>query len=161
MQSPVNATPIRTYSPLGKVPVVSLTQDLPPGVNADCLLLECGDARNILYTFFCEENNGILYYIIFLTVGHPRKWDITCSDLEPAIIGLPPIYPFYPLLAKRSLCSSECIVIHLAVGRLCFSNAKAPMGPVSQFLPRLSNLRNDWATMQEIARNFRNHPFLE
>jgi hypothetical protein len=59
MQSPVNATPIRTYPPLGKVPVVSLTQDLPPGLNADCLLLECGDARNILYTFFCEENNGI------------------------------------------------------------------------------------------------------
>jgi hypothetical protein len=60
MQFPVNVAPFRKYSPLRTVPPVSLTQDLPFGVDADCLLLGCGDARNILYTLFYEEDNGSL-----------------------------------------------------------------------------------------------------
>lgn len=60
MQSQVNVAPFKKYSPLGKVPAVSLTNELPPGLNADILLLSCGDVRNILYTIFCEEDNGML-----------------------------------------------------------------------------------------------------
>lgn len=61
MQYPINVAPFKEYSPLGSDPVLSLTHDLPPGMDADCLLLECGDARNILYTIFCEEDNGPLF----------------------------------------------------------------------------------------------------
>ena len=43
---------------LSRVPVVSFTQDLPPGTNADCLLLNCGDLRNVLLTIYCEESSG-------------------------------------------------------------------------------------------------------
>ena len=38
-----------------RIPVVSFTQDLPPGTDADCLLLNCGDLRNILFTIFGEK----------------------------------------------------------------------------------------------------------
>jgi hypothetical protein len=56
-------------------PAVSLTEDLPQGVDADILLLGCGDARNILYTSFVEQ-------------GLPeRKLDITACDVDEHIIG--------------------------------------------------------------------------
>jgi hypothetical protein len=35
-----------------------------------------------------------LDHMRFLMIGHSREWDITCTDMEPAIIGLPPFYPF-------------------------------------------------------------------
>jgi hypothetical protein len=43
----------------GNLPATSFTQDLPPGLPADCLLLGCGDPRNILFTICYEEDNGI------------------------------------------------------------------------------------------------------
>ena len=58
MQCQLYASPFQRYSPLSKDPPVSLTQDLPPGLHATVLLLGCGDARNILYTIFCEQDHG-------------------------------------------------------------------------------------------------------
>jgi hypothetical protein len=58
LQYPVFATLAQSCVPLSRIPVVSLTQDLPPGLDADCLLLGSGDLRNILFTIFCEERNG-------------------------------------------------------------------------------------------------------
>ncbi|KAK4040785.1 hypothetical protein C8A01DRAFT_15369 [Parachaetomium inaequale] len=56
-------------------PAVSLTEDLPQGVDADILLLGCGDACNILYTSFVEQ-------------GLPeRKLDITACDVDEHIIA--------------------------------------------------------------------------
>lgn len=56
-------------------PAVSLTEDLPQGVDADILLLGCGDVRNIIYTSFLEQ-------------GMPeRKLDITACDVDEFIIG--------------------------------------------------------------------------
>ncbi|KAI1331487.1 hypothetical protein F5Y16DRAFT_422996 [Xylariaceae sp. FL0255] len=53
----------------------SLTRALPNGVDADILLLGCGDVRDILYTAYCER-------------GLPkRKLDITYCHIEPGIIA--------------------------------------------------------------------------
>ncbi|KAK4122017.1 hypothetical protein N657DRAFT_576867 [Parathielavia appendiculata] len=56
-------------------PAVSLTEDLPQGVDADILLLGCGDARHILYTLFFDK-------------GLPeRKLDITACDVDEHVIA--------------------------------------------------------------------------
>jgi hypothetical protein len=55
----------RVFSP---IPVVSFTQDLPPGTDADCLLFNCRDLRNILFTIFGEKgarkNCGIFFFLM-------------------------------------------------------------------------------------------------
>lgn len=53
----------------------SLTEDLPQGVDADILLLGCGDARHILYTLFAE--NGL----------PSRKFDFTACDTDEGTLG--------------------------------------------------------------------------
>jgi hypothetical protein len=89
MQFPIYATPLTKFSPLRGLPAISLTQDLPPGLDADVLVLGCGDVRNILFTFWCEEDNGEHQLkILIKSSGSPRRLDITCCDIEPAIIGL-------------------------------------------------------------------------
>ncbi|KAK4099165.1 hypothetical protein N658DRAFT_174868 [Parathielavia hyrcaniae] len=56
-------------------PAVSLTEDLPQGIDADILVLGCGDARHILYTLFFNK-------------GFPeRKLDITACDVDEHIIA--------------------------------------------------------------------------
>ncbi|KAL2186488.1 hypothetical protein L209DRAFT_780451 [Thermothelomyces heterothallicus CBS 203.75] len=56
-------------------PAVSLSEDLPKGVDADILLLGCGDVRNILYTIFVER-------------GLPeRKLDFTACDVDEYVIA--------------------------------------------------------------------------
>jgi hypothetical protein len=50
------------FYPIGNTAATCLTQDLPPGKQANCLLLGNGDARNILYTIFSEENNGMSHF---------------------------------------------------------------------------------------------------
>jgi Domain of unknown function (DUF4470) len=52
------AAPMQWFFPIGNTSAVSLTQDLPPGKKANCLLLGNGDPRNILFTLFIEQNNG-------------------------------------------------------------------------------------------------------
>ena len=63
---------LRFFYPLGNTPPVCLTQDLTPDQDAAILLLGCGDARNILFTTLVDPG---------------RKLDITCCDIEPAILG--------------------------------------------------------------------------
>jgi len=70
-----------------RIPVVSFLQHLPPESRADCLLLNCGDPRNILFSIYCDERDhgktrpGQLLMLV-------RDLDITCTDAEPAIIGM-------------------------------------------------------------------------
>ncbi|KAI2635656.1 hypothetical protein GGS26DRAFT_589327 [Hypomontagnella submonticulosa] len=66
---------IRHFYPLGNTPAVSLTRGLPQGIDADILLLGCGDVRNILFTAYCERGFP------------PRSFGITCCDIEPAVIA--------------------------------------------------------------------------
>lgn len=58
MLHPVYGTPLQWFYPIGNTPAASLTQYLPPSVQANCLLLESGDPKNILFTLSCEQNNG-------------------------------------------------------------------------------------------------------
>ncbi|KAF8846769.1 hypothetical protein BDZ45DRAFT_812071 [Acephala macrosclerotiorum] len=66
---------ISYFYPIGNTPPVCLTQDIPPGEDVDILLLGCGDARNILFTTSCHA------------APIRRRLDITCCDLEPAILA--------------------------------------------------------------------------
>ena len=65
---------VRFFYPLGNTPPVCLTQDLPFEQDADILLLGCGDVRSILFTTYVDSNPD-------------RKLDITCCDIEPAVLG--------------------------------------------------------------------------
>ncbi|KAG9101416.1 hypothetical protein FS749_007223 [Ceratobasidium sp. UAMH 11750] len=70
--------PSKTFlRPLGGTAPVSLTQDLSPEQSADILLLGCGDPRNILFTLSTHV----------VASSGPRKLDITCCDIEPAILA--------------------------------------------------------------------------
>lgn len=59
---PLSADTVNSFHPLRNKPAVWFTQDLPPTVRANCLLLGCGDPRNILFSIFSEDsgNSGIL-----------------------------------------------------------------------------------------------------
>ena len=46
--------PTSFFYPLGNTAPVSLTEHVPPGADADFLLLGCGDPRNILYTIYAS-----------------------------------------------------------------------------------------------------------
>ncbi|KAG8720900.1 hypothetical protein FRC09_008807 [Ceratobasidium sp. 395] len=77
MSTPVYWPPETFFYPLGNTPAVSLTQDLSPEQSADVLLLGCGDPRNILYTLYADLVAG----------QNLRKIDITCCDVEPAVLA--------------------------------------------------------------------------
>ncbi|KAK3385364.1 hypothetical protein B0H63DRAFT_181951 [Podospora didyma] len=65
----------RPFYAVGNTPAFNLTRCVPQGVDADILLLGCGDVRHILYTSYAN-------------VGFPsRKLDITACDIEPNIIA--------------------------------------------------------------------------
>ncbi|KAK4159070.1 hypothetical protein QBC43DRAFT_304988 [Cladorrhinum sp. PSN259] len=67
---------IWSYSIAGINPAVSLTQDLPRGIDADILTISGGDVRDILYTVFSEK-------------GFPdRRLDITACATEVALNSL-------------------------------------------------------------------------
>ncbi|KAB5592330.1 MYND finger protein [Ceratobasidium theobromae] len=62
---------------MGINPATSLTQDLSPEQSADILLLGCGDPRHILYTVSTDVTCRNV----------PRQLDITCCDIEPAVLA--------------------------------------------------------------------------
>ena len=51
---PVHIVQAPFFYPSGNTPVVCLTRSLPPGKDADLLLIGCGDVRNILFTLYNE-----------------------------------------------------------------------------------------------------------
>ncbi|KAI5986911.1 hypothetical protein EDD15DRAFT_2174355 [Pisolithus albus] len=70
--------PGRTFfCPLGGTSAVCLTEDLPPEQKADVLLLGCGDPRHILYTVYADVSVS----------DEPRKLDVTCCDIEAAVLA--------------------------------------------------------------------------
>jgi hypothetical protein len=58
MLYPVDASPRDPFSPIRFEPATSFTQDIPLGKDVNCLLLGCGDPRNILFTIFGDEGTG-------------------------------------------------------------------------------------------------------
>ncbi|CAE6445341.1 unnamed protein product [Rhizoctonia solani] len=66
------------FYPIGNTAAISLTQDLSPEQSAaDILLLGCGDPRNIIFTLYSDRLIGQAV----------RSIDITCCDIEPAILA--------------------------------------------------------------------------
>ncbi|KAG8782474.1 hypothetical protein FRC12_020788 [Ceratobasidium sp. 428] len=119
------------FSPIGTLPAVSLTQDLSPEQPADILLLGCGDPRNILYTLFSDA----------VTPVGPRKLDITCCDLEPAILARN-ILLFTLLEDNQPIDQIWDIFYHFKIS----DQASATLTRQSQ---RLYDLANDIETWQQ------------
>lgn len=55
MLTPSLIAPTTPLYAIGGTPAVSLTRSLPQGIDADILLLGCGDVRHILYTAYSEQ----------------------------------------------------------------------------------------------------------
>ena len=55
------------------------------------LLLGCGDVRNILFTVYgdggCGESLFLIVLYLLLTQTESRTLDITCCDVETAVLG--------------------------------------------------------------------------
>lgn len=101
MITPSVLSVVSPFYAVGNTPAVSLTRCLPQVVDADILLLGCGDVRNILYTAYTESGFRE-YEIVFewiikcLLCGMiaARRLDITACDVEDAIIGRAPSLSF-------------------------------------------------------------------
>ncbi|KAJ7695068.1 hypothetical protein B0H17DRAFT_1056261 [Mycena rosella] len=63
------------FYPVGNTPAVCLTKNIPPEKSANVLLLGCGDPRNILYTLHADPPT------------QRPSLDVTCCDIEPAVIA--------------------------------------------------------------------------
>lgn len=87
-----------TYYPAGNTPAAFLLQSLPPEQDATVLLMGAGDPRNILFTAYNVQDDGVwsdvrwivlrgilMKYFLFLV---SRSVDFTCCDIQPAILGL-------------------------------------------------------------------------
>ncbi|KAH7926984.1 hypothetical protein BV22DRAFT_1032325 [Leucogyrophana mollusca] len=66
------------FYPIGNTSAVCLIEDLGPEEAANVLLLGCGDPRHILYTAYVS---GLDLEPL------PRKLDITCCDVEGAVLA--------------------------------------------------------------------------
>ncbi|EKM57491.1 uncharacterized protein PHACADRAFT_158588 [Phanerochaete carnosa HHB-10118-sp] len=66
------------FYPIGNTSPISLLQHTPPEDDADILLLDCGDPRNILHTVYANGADQ---------ASVKRKLDFTCCDVEPAILA--------------------------------------------------------------------------
>ncbi|KAK1764035.1 hypothetical protein QBC33DRAFT_596390 [Phialemonium atrogriseum] len=72
MLTPQLATVLKLFDPIGDTPAVCLTQGINPrDKHADILLLGCGDVRHILFTSHTDV----------------RQMDITCCDVERAVLA--------------------------------------------------------------------------
>jgi len=88
----VDASPFKFFRPLNLDPPTSLAQDIHPSKPVNCLLLDCGDPRDILFTLWNDEDkrkNEALPGLIVLESENPRTYDFTCCNVEAGIIGIP------------------------------------------------------------------------
>ncbi|KAJ4291359.1 hypothetical protein N0V88_006368 [Collariella sp. IMI 366227] len=70
MHTPLLFRPGTPFHAGSFAPAVNLVEDLPQGINANVLLLSCGDVRNILYTAYAERGFP------------PRLLDYTACDVD-------------------------------------------------------------------------------
>lgn len=103
MLTPSLITPTTPLYAIGNTPAVSLTRSLPQGIDADILLLGCGDVRHILYTAYSEQGFRKFHPRLqcpshchrstsrtdshLLSLPAARKIDVTCCDVQEHIIG--------------------------------------------------------------------------
>ncbi|KAK6537118.1 hypothetical protein TWF694_011317 [Orbilia ellipsospora] len=70
------------FYPIGNTPALNLASHLPLEVDADVLLLGCGDLRHILFTLFTETNTKPDQ-----AKNTNRKYHFTCCDLDGGVIA--------------------------------------------------------------------------
>ncbi|KAI1849675.1 hypothetical protein JX266_004624 [Neoarthrinium moseri] len=82
MFNPAVANYLTQFYALGNTPAVDLARELPHGVDADCLLLGCGDVRNILFTAYSRQGlprNVFLFSLVTAEqnpTDHSTAWSI-------------------------------------------------------------------------------------
>ena len=67
------------FYPIGNTPAVNLLRDIPACQEEDTiriLSVACGDARNLLFSLWCEKGNNT-----------KRTINFTCCDIEPAVLA--------------------------------------------------------------------------
>ncbi|TFK74181.1 hypothetical protein BDN72DRAFT_103975 [Pluteus cervinus] len=101
MTHPLYWTRMSFLYAIGNTTPVDLCQYLPPKLPSQILLLGCGDPRNILYT---------------LSVSDPRSHDITCCDVEPAILARN-VLIFSLIMDKRSSSVIWDIYFHMRLDK--------------------------------------------
>ncbi|KAF5333184.1 hypothetical protein D9611_002806 [Ephemerocybe angulata] len=89
MAHPVVWLPKSFFYPIGNTPATSLTEYLPPDVDAKILVLGCGDPRSALYTI---HSNSKLPF--------DRSLDFTFCDTEPGVLARNIL--IYTLLSESS-----------------------------------------------------------
>ncbi|KAF7593202.1 hypothetical protein BBP40_011832 [Aspergillus hancockii] len=93
MATPTHIQPLRFFYAVGNTPAVCLTQPLPLDQDAALLLLDCGDARSILFGVYaglqCESQTLYLSpnQLPLLTKLDGRRFVFTCCDIEAEIIA--------------------------------------------------------------------------
>lgn len=67
------------FYPIGNTPAVNLLRDMPPCQGEETInifSLACGDARNVLFSLWCERRHNTKRTVTF-----------TCCDIEPAVLA--------------------------------------------------------------------------
>lgn len=105
MHTPTPLEPAPRFAAGSFTPAVSLTRDLPQGVDASILVLGYQDARHVLYTAFAER-------------GFPeRKLDITACEVNEHLVGKAPNHVHHQ-------CVCVCVCVACMVGTLTRSAAR-------------------------------------
>ncbi|KAI0886802.1 uncharacterized protein GGS22DRAFT_117733 [Annulohypoxylon maeteangense] len=128
MYVPCTIPYITHFYALGNTPAVSLTRGFPQGVDADILLLGCGDVRNILFTLYTEQGFP------------PRKLDITCCDVETAVIARN-VLLFTLLLDGTNADALWDVYFHLRISE----KSKTLIKDQAQKIVSLSNSLDEWS----------------
>ena len=90
------------FYPVGNTSAVCLTRDIPPDLDANILLLPCGDPRNVLYTVFCEESSRSTFH--FVQHMRPIVVDV---DLPSQLAG--PWVSLVPISTRGSSVSTSYV----------------------------------------------------
>jgi hypothetical protein len=103
-----------SFYPIDNTPALWLTQDLPCEQGADILFLRCGDVRNSLFTTDSDTKFSLSTWLgghqnHCLHQTEPRRLDITCGDIEIAILGIHVSQSFFQTLL--TVCVTRTILL--------------------------------------------------
>ena len=127
MSHPLLFRGVTYFYPIGNTSAIWLTEHLPPEQQANILLLACGDPRHILYTIHTNDTHssigGYPRVISFarttnMTCAEPQKLDVTCCDVEAAVLGRFPCFSLFVGVLKCRL-STQRNSVHALSGRRC------------------------------------------
>lgn len=101
----------------GNTPAVDLLDSIPPQDDGRVLILGCGDPRNILHSVYTRGDPGketsslLLNHSLINRWEGDRRLDVTCCDIEPAVIGTRFDLIFTVSQSAHSYRSTECSAV--------------------------------------------------